>query len=388
MDMDANFDFLLHIGILLLAANIGGIISKKLKQPAVLGQILVGIFLGFGFLEKTQLIHDLSEIGVILLMFTAGLETDVNELKASGKSSTAIAITGVSVPMLMVSVVSYWITKDMVSSLMLGLIVTATSVSLTVQTLKELGQLKTKQGVAILGGAIIDDVIGIILLTVVIGMLRPSQESSVMIVIGKIFFFFVMTLLIGFVLLKVIHKIKRKGRVASYSLICCLFLAYLSEKMGVAAVTGAYFMGVIFSMTHYHNKITHDIQIISETVFTPIFFVGIGLGVQIDAIGDGFWFGMLIVFLAILGKIVGCGFGAKLTGFKGRQVLQIGIGMVPRAEVAIIIANLGFKMNFIGHKEFASAILLVVVTTLITPSLLKWAFKGKEVEEFSEVRDV
>ncbi|TCO78782.1 cation:proton antiporter [Marinisporobacter balticus] len=379
--MDSKAVFLMHIGILLLGANIGGFISTKLKQPAVLGQILVGIFLGMGILEKTELIHYLSEIGVVLLMFIAGLETDVNELRASGKSSAAIAVAGVIVPIVMVSGAAYLISGNFISSIILGLISVATSVSISVQTLKELGHLRTRQGVGILGAAIIDDIIGIVLLTIVVGMARPGTGGNVFIVILKIFLFFVITMVVGYILVRILVKISDRvnvrRRIVPYAIISCLILAFISEELGVAAVTGAYFAGVIFSMTPYRHKVSHDVGVIADTIFTPIFFVGIGLGVELSSIGDGLGFSILLLGLGIIGKIAGCGFGAKITGFSGKHALQVGIGMVPRAEVSIIIANLGLKMALIGHKEFASAIVLVIATTLITPLLLKWSFKGE-----------
>ena len=374
--------FLLQIAILLLGANIGGIISKKLKQPAVLGQILVGIVLGMGFMEKTELINHISEIGVIFLMFIAGLETDVNELKASGASSTTIAIAGVIFPLVLVGGAAYLITGNLISSIFLGIISTATSVSISVQTLKEIGQLKTKQGVGILGAAIIDDIIGIILLTLMISIVRPGTNSNILIVSLKIALFFVIIVIVGYLLVKILAKIaptaNLSGKIVSYAIIGCFGLAFLSEEMGVAAITGAYFAGVIFSMTPYHHKVSHDIQLIAYSIFTPVFFVAIGLGVNIASLGTALGFGIILLVLGCIGKILGCGMGAKMTGFSTKHALQIGIGMIPRAEVAIIITNLGLQMKLIGQQEFTSVILLVIVTTLLTPSLLKWSFKGEK----------
>ena len=380
--MESKMFFLLQLGILLLGANIGGIISRKLKQPAVLGQILVGIVLGMGIIEKTELINNISEIGVIFLMFIAGLETDVNELKASGASSTTIAIAGVIFPLFLVGGAAYLITGKLISSIFLGVISTATSVSISVQTLKEIGQLKTKQGVGILGAAIIDDIIGIILLTLMIGIVKPGSDSSVLLVIFKIAIFFVITSIIGYLFVKILTRFSAarnlSNRIVSFAIIGCFGLAFLSEELGVAAITGAYFAGVIFSMTPYSHKISHDIQLIAYSIFTPVFFVGIGLGVELSSLGTALGFGMLLLLLGCIGKIVGCGWGARMTGFRPKHALQIGIGMIPRAEVAIIITNLGVQMKLIGHKEFTSVILLVIVTTLLTPSLLKWSFKGEE----------
>ncbi|MBB6215618.1 Kef-type K+ transport system membrane component KefB [Anaerosolibacter carboniphilus] len=382
--MESKMLFLLQIGILLLGANFGGWVSARLKQPAVLGQILVGVILGMGIIKETELIHHISEIGVIFLMFIAGLETDVEELKASKSSSSAIALGGVLLPLVMVSGAAYLITGKMVSSIFLGIVSTATSVSISVQTLRELGHLRTKQGVGILGAAIIDDIIGIILLTVMIGMVKPSAGSNVLIVLLKIAAFFAITFFIGTVLVKMLRRVSKainlNDKIVVYAIVCCFVLAFVSEELGVAAITGAYFAGVILSLTPYHHKISYDIQLVAYSFFTPIFFVGIGLGVHLGSLGHALGFGVLLLVLGIIGKIVGCGLGAKLTGFNNRHAFQIGIGMIPRAEVAIIIANLGLQMDIIGSDDFTSVILLVIVTTLITPSLLKLAFREEKKE--------
>ncbi|MDF2545640.1 MAG: cation:proton antiporter [Anaerosolibacter sp.] len=380
--MESKMFFLLQIAILLLGANLGGWVSTKLKQPAVLGQILVGIILGLGIIKETELIHHISEIGVVFLMFIAGLETDVEELKASKSSSSAIALGGVVFPLVMVSGAAYLITGEMISSIFLGIVSTATSVSISVQTLRELGHLRTKQGVGILGAAIIDDIVGIILLTVMIGMVKPSAGSNVLVVLIKIALFFFITFVVGTILVKMLRRINKainlNDKIVTYAVVCCFVLAFVSEELGVAAITGAYFAGVILSMTPYHRKISYDIQLVAYSFFTPIFFVGIGLGVHLSSLGHALGFGVLLLVLGIIGKIVGCGLGAKLTGFSNRHSLQIGIGMIPRAEVAIIIANLGLQMKIIGSDEFTSVILLVIVTTLMTPSLLKMAFKEEK----------
>lgn len=381
--MESNLEIVFQIGILLLAANVGGLISKKFKQPAVLGQIIAGMLVGL-VMEKTELIGGLSEIGVILFLFIAGLETDVEELKASGKSSTAIAVMGVVVPMALVSGAAYYLTGSLISSLIVGLISIATSVSISVQTLQEIGFLRTRQGVGILGAAIIDDIIGVILLTIIIGVALPSEAANIFMVIAKIVLVFIIISIVGFVILKVIAKMKMfnnnmKDKVVGLSLVLCMILAYVSEELGVAAITGAYFAGVIFSMTPYSHKISHDVQTMTTIFFGPIFFASIGLGVGLEAFGKDIWYSLLLLGLGVIGKIIGCGWGARATGFDKRQALQIGIGMVPRAEVSLIIANLGLQLALINQKEFSSAIVLVIGTTLITPPLLKWSFK-KEME--------
>lgn len=385
--MHSKLAFILEIGVILLAANIGGIISRKLKQPAVLGQIVAGIVLGFGIMEKTPMIEHMGEIGVIFLMFIAGLETDVKELQESSKSSSLIAVGGVIVPIVLVTAGTYYMTRDIIPSVFMGVISTATSVSISVQTLRELGQLRTRQGIGILGAAIIDDIVGIILLTLIVGVVKPEVSSSILVVLAKIAAFFALTFLVGVAITKLVRRFGRtiriEEKIVTYAIVTCFILAFISEELGVAAITGAYFSGVVFSMTEFRHKVSHEVNRIATILFTPIFFVSIGMGVNISAALSALGIGTVFILTGSIGKVIGCGFGAKLSGFEGKKALQIGIGMVPRAEVAIIIANLGIQMEIIGQNELAAVILMVLVTTLITPSLLKWSFDEQSDAEKS-----
>ncbi|EOD01763.1 cation:proton antiporter [Caldisalinibacter kiritimatiensis] len=383
--MEHNLTFLLDIALILIFANIGGYISKKLKQPSVLGQILAGLLVGPSVLNLINTgvsISHMAEIGVILLMFIAGLETDLRDLKASGKSSTFIAIGGIVVPLL-AGILAIYLTKpgaDFTEALFVGVILTATSVSITVQALRELGKLRTRQGIGILGAAIIDDVAGIIILTLVVGIAAPSESVSIFLVIGKIVSFFILSIVVGIVFSKLLTKysdiVSRENRILTAALIFCFLLAFIAEELGVAAIIGAYFTGVLFSTTPHRNRVSHEIQRIAYSLFTPIFFMNIGLNVRLDHIGGTIGISIALILAAILGKVIGCGIGAKLSNFKTREALQISIGMIPRAEVALIVANLGLKMQIIGHEIFTSTILIVLATTIVTPPLLKLAFNN------------
>ncbi|MBK5251841.1 MAG: cation:proton antiporter [Peptostreptococcaceae bacterium] len=386
--VEEGYDFLLQLALVLLAGNIGGLISKKFKQPQVLGQIIAGVLLGTYFMEKTEIIYYFSQIGVIMLMFIAGIETDVNELNRSKGSSSLIALGGVSIPFALVCGGFYFFSGDLTLSIFMGVASMATSVSISVQTLRELNKLKSRQGMGILGAAIIDDVVGIILLSVAISVLVPESGTGMTSVIVKLVVFFIIVAIVGiavkdyskgnvsFLRLMGIFNIDRM--LISYALIFTLAMAFLSEKMGVAAVTGAYFAGVILSMANGRHTITHNINRIGSVVFTPIFFVSIGMGINLTKISFGGLPELSFIFFAIIGKIIGCGLGAKISGFKWKQSLQIGIGMIPRAEVAIIIASLGVGLGVIGNEQLTAVVLMVLITTLITPSLLKLAFKEKE----------
>lgn len=376
---------LLELAIMLIWAKVGAFLSNKAKQPSVLGQIIAGVILGpmvLGYLRETETIKVFAEIGVIFLMFIAGLETDVHELKESSTSSAVIAGFGVLTPMVLGAGAAYLLCRSPIESLFIGVILTATSVSISVQTLREMGKLQTKQGVAILGAAIIDDVLGIILLTLLIGFTSPATaENSILLVIGKMLLFFISAGVAGYFATRLLTRYARKvdvgDRIVTIAVIMCFLAAYYSEELGVAAITGAYFAGIIFSTTPFRNKVSYNIQRIAYSIFTPIFFISIGLKVQSGDLGTALGFGLIITAIGILSKILGCGLGAKLSGFNNIQSLQIGAGMIARAEVALIITNLGLKLKVIGHSIFTSVVLLVLVSTLVTPSLLKYVF-GKE----------
>lgn len=195
---------------------------------------------------------------------------------------------------------------------------------------------------------------------------------------------FAITLILGYSITKLLklccNKINFDDKIVTYAVIVCFILAFVSEELGVAAITGAYFSGVVFSMTEHRHKVSHEINRIATIMFTPVFFVSIGMGVDLGSAASAIGFGSIFIVLAVFGKIVGCGLGARLSGFNGREAFQVGFGMIPRAEVAIIIANLGLKMEVIDNHVMASVILMVLVTTLVTPSLLKWSFTEKKKE--------
>lgn len=388
--MHSNFDFLMQLSIILMSATFGGFVSKKLGQPAVLGQIIVGIILGVAFMEKTEFIENIAEIGVVFLMFIAGVETDVKELLETGKSSLLIALGGVLMPGALVFGGMYFLYPDNFGlALFMGVISTATSVSISVQTLREMSKLRTKQGISILGAAIIDDIVGIVLLTFVVAIVKPNASMSISHTIINIISFFAIVAGVGFVINKtfvfLFERFSVQKKVAVYAIVICFLLAFISEKLGVAAITGSYFAGVIFSMTPYRHKVSHEINKISTLLFTPVFFVSIGMGVDLKSAFSAISIGSVFILLAVLGKIIGCGFGARISGFNVKESIQVGVGMIPRAEVAIIIATLGVKMEVIGDKEMAAVLLMVLFTTLITPSLLKLSFEEKSEKKILEV---
>ncbi len=386
-------NFVFDLILILLFTNIFGSISSKFKQPAVLGQILAGLIIGpaiLNLVKPSSFISEFSEIGVILLMFMAGMETNIDDMKKSAGSATVIALSGMLVPLILgfVTIKFLYSSGGAYQALYTGVILTATSISITVQTLREFGKLKDKTGVNIIGAAIADDVGGIILLTLVVGMSDPSKGASPLIIILKVIIFFILAAIAS-------RGIKRfmagySNRIASYitpssiALICCLIFAYSASLFEVANIIGAYAAGLVFSVVPNNQRIEHEINTICSTLFTPVFFANIGLAVNIVNIGEIIIPAIVINVVAIIGKITGGGLGAKLLKFSNQESIQIGVGMVPRGEVAIITANLGKKAEMINDEIFTSIIIMSIFTSVVTPVLLKKVYstniKGSEIK--------
>ena len=393
-----DYKFLLDIAIILASTKILGLFTKKVNMPQVVGALLAGVIVGpacVGVLTETDMIQNMAELGVIVLMFCAGMETDIEELKRSGKASFVIALLGVIVPLVVGGGVAYLFinngyidTSDVTSSVFLqsvfiGVILTATSVSITVETLKELGKLKTKSGNAILGAAIIDDILGIIALTIVTSLADTSVNIAV--VLFKIVLFFVFCGVVGVIVYYAFKKwceISGKGmhRHAIIAFVICLVMAFCAEHFfGVADITGAFFAGLIISMTQKDQFIASKFDVLSYLLLSPIFFASIGLKVELPKMGPAIIaFAAVITIVALLTKIIGCGLGAKVCGYKNYQALRIGVGMISRGEVALIVASKGAAVGLMSNNIMGPIIIVVVITTIITPILLKPVF-NKEI---------
>lgn len=388
-----DYSYLISIALILLSTKVLGLFSKVVRLPQVVGALLAGIILGpacLGIVHSTEMLSNLSEIGVIVLMFAAGLETDIDELKCSGKASFLIALIGVLVPLAGGAAVAYFFNDSTDSNVMLqnifiGIILTATSVSITVETLKEMGKLSTRAGNAILGAAIIDDILGIIALTVVISM--ADESVNIGIVLLKILGFFAFT----FVAAVGYHYAFKKWtdnsavklrRYVVISFVFCLVLAYCAEVFfGVADITGAFFAGLALSGTKKSEYISKRFDTLSYLLLSPIFFAGIGLKVELPKMnGEIVLFTVLLCVVAALTKVIGCGLGAKICKYTSKESLQIGVGMISRGEVALIVANKGEAVGLMSDKFFAPVIIMVVFTTVVTPVLLKLVFKDKTSE--------
>ncbi|GLX69677.1 cation:proton antiporter [Paenibacillus glycanilyticus] len=378
-------EFILYLAIILIATKLAGALSVKLGQPAVLGKLLAGIIIGpalLGWIHPDDFIGHFSEIGVLLLMFIAGLETDLDQLKSNWKASFAVALGGILLPF----VGGYGMGKAFGltsgQSMFLGLLMCATSVSISVQTLKEMNKLQTREGTTILGAAVVDDVVVVILLAVMMSVLLPVSDVSIGLVIGKKLIFFAVVLVAGWLLvprfLKWFEPLKVTEAVMSAGLIVCFAFSYFAEEMGIAGIIGAFAAGIAISQTKFKHQVESKIEPIAFTLFVPVFFVSIGLHITFDGVGEQLWFIILLTIVACITKLIGGGVGARLTGFDNRSSLAIGAGMVSRGEVALIIAASGLESGLLLQKYFTSIVLVVILTTLITPPLLKMTLKERQ----------
>lgn len=380
-----TLSILRNLAIILATAKFFGLVARKAHAPQVVGEIIAGLLIGPSLLNVVQsndFISGMAEIGVILLMFSAGLETDLDELKKSGLKATMVAAIGVLVPLILGTFLYMFFygfgapgSEKFVQALFIGTILTATSVSITVQVLKELGKTSTPVGQTIISAAIIDDVLGIIVLTAVLSL--KGGEAHIGFVLLRILAFFALAVASGIVILKVMKKIENRWphtqRIPIMGIVLAFALSYIADKyFGVADITGAYVAGVILCSMKSSNYIERKMDINSYMIFGPIFFVSIGLQVNLRQLDPTILvFSVAFVVVGLLGKIIGCGGISKLMHFKNMDALKIGVGMMTRGEVALIVTQRGLKAGIIGSEFFTAVILLIVTSSIITPVTLK-----------------
>lgn len=393
-----SYSFLLSLALILLFTKIFGIATAHVHLPQVVGALLAGILLGpsgIGLLQQSDFLVKTAEIGVIMLMFLAGIDTDINELKHTGPAACLIAAAGVFVPIIGCGGVYYLFFGngfDRISFLkaaFVGVVFAATSVSITVETLNEMGKLKTRVGTTILSAAIIDDIIGIIVLSVLSAMGDSSVNPGITVL--KIIAFFVFTFIVGFVVYKIFKKVtvhhETSRRVAVWALAFCFLMSYCAEKLfGVADITGAYFAGVILcNLTKSRQYVAKKITAASYLLFSPVFFANIGLKTDLSGLNTQILlFALVLAVMAVMTKIVGCGLAARVTKMGNRDSLSVGIGMVARGEVALMVAQKGIDGGYIDPSVFPAIVLCVVVAALITPVLLKLSLSHGNSEDTEE----
>ncbi len=393
-----NYEFLLWIALILISTKVLGLLCKAVNLPEVVGALLAGVILGPSALNLMSMQGDtgtllgyVAEMGVIFLMFSAGLDTDLKELKANLGASFVTALIGVIVPLIggMIGYALYFGEDlsnydQMLQSLFVGVVLTATSVSITVETLREMGKLSGKVGMTILGAAIIDDILGMIVLAVVSSMKDTSVKPAAVLIKIVLYFVLILVLFLATTHLEfAFSKNDHKRRVAIFAIAFCFILAYVSEVgFGIADITGAYFAGVMLCQSKIRDYVDIKIHDVSTVFFSCIFFASVGLKVTMGGMTLKVWlFAVILTVIAIITKMIGCGLGAKICKFTWKESLQTGVGMISRGEVALIVAEKGRQVGLISEDLFAPIILVVIITTLITPILLKVVFKGEKPAE-------
>lgn len=404
-----TFSMFKDMAIIILAAEIFGLLAKKCKAPQVVGQILAGLLIGpaiLNLIQPSDFLNQMAEIGVVLLMFSAGLETDLKELIRTGPLALLVACVGVAVPLLggfvLFSLLMYGGfpavgSPEFFRALFIGSIMTATSVTISVQTLRELGHLKGKIGTLILSAAIIDDVIGIIVLTFVISLSGGDASGSTSIgkVLIQILLFFIVTIGVGILVYKLFKflnkKYEHRRRIPIFGLAFALIMSFVAEKFfGIADITGAYAAGIILSSIKDSDYVAQKMDISSYMIFGPIFFVNIGLKTTFENMtGELMLFSVLFVIVALITKIIGCGLTAKLAKNSWKDSLKVGVGMMTRGEVALIVASKGLNVGLMDQKYFVAVILLIICSSVATPIVLKLLYRGEkkpgEIEENQQI---
>ena len=361
-----SYDFLLTIAIIMLFTKVFGLTSERVHMPQVVGALIAGVLVGpscLGWVGETDFLVKAAEIGVIILMFNAGMDTDLDELKTPGFASFIIALIGVIVPLIGGAACYLAFDNDptdsmnMLKAAFIGVVLTATSVSITVETLREMGKLKSKVGTAILGAAVIDDILGIVV---------------------RIVAFFGFVLVVGLVMYRVFLKMEEKWhrhrRIAIYAVAFAFLMSYVAERyFGIADITGAYFAGIVMCrLSSARDYVASKTNVLGYMLFSPLFFASIGIKTNLEGLTSTMAiFAVVLTIVAILTKIIGCGIGARIMGFHTYDAFSIGLGMVSRGEVALIVAQKGEQAGLIDPHMFPPIVLVVIVTTLVTPILLK-----------------
>ncbi len=382
------------LAVILVAAKSAGYLSTKLGQPAVLGELLVGVILGPSLIDLShlpfitdthlgELIHELGELGVLLLMFLAGLELHLSELAKNTKVSAYAGILGVLFPVSLGVLAGALFNLNLDSSIFFGLALGATSVSISAQTLMELKALRSRVGLGLLGAAVFDDILVILLLSIFTALAGGGSVNEILVVFGKMILFLAVSMGFGLWALpwlaRRVRRLPVSQNVLTFGIVILLVYGMAAELLGgIAAITGTFLAGLMFARTPEKSELETGLRALSYSFFVPIFFVSIGLSIDIRELDlSAVWLVILASVFGILGKILGAGAGARLAQFSWRESLQLGIGMVSRGEVGLIVASIGLSGGYITPAAFSAILGMVLITTLVTPIMLRAAFKSK-----------
>jgi Kef-type K+ transport system membrane component KefB len=395
-----SLQVILLLTLVVASAKMAGALATRIHQPSVFGEILVGLLLGPTLLNVLawpvfapapgaigtpliDLVRDLAQVGVLLLMFVAGLETDLVMMRHVGKVAFWSAFGGVVLPMVFGAMTAvafglplYW------EGIFIGAILTATSVSISAQTLLEIGALRTREGSTILGAAVIDDVMGIIVLSLVVALAKASGAGldwgQLGLVVVRVTLFFIAAISARHLLTPALRWAATLGvsqAVLSAGVVLMFIYAWAAEYVGaVAAITGAYLAGVLIAQTEFKKEIDAGIHPLTYSIFVPLFFISIGLEANGRELGARAMFTVVLVLVAIVAKAIGCGVFARLFGFSNRESVRVGVGMISRGEVGLIVAGYGLANGLIGSDVFSASVLMVLATTMVTPPLMRLVF--------------
>ncbi len=404
--MSPTLQLILALGLVIFTAKAAGLIFTRLHQPSVLGELVVGLVLGPSVLNlfgadifhsghPQEILLELAEIGVILLMFVAGMEVDLREMLETGRVALLAGIFGVAVPLVLGALLALPFGYSLLACVFIGLILTATSVSISAQTLLELGVLKSREGLALLGAAVVDDVLVIFVLSLFLALTGDGRAgpAEVVGVVARMLLFGIGAVLVGRFLIEPVTRrivnLPISEGVIAWVLVATLLYAWAAEAVGqIAAITGAFLAGIFFARTGQREEIERGMHTITYSLFVPIFLVSIGLRADARTLSANGWtFAVALTLIAIVSKVIGAGLGARAAGFDNRASLRVGVGMISRGEVGLIVAAIGMDVGLVDAPLFSAVVVMVLLTTLVTPPLLRWVLVSKEgVEDDTPAR--
>lgn len=372
-------NYLLVLVLILLVAWLMGEAFERLQMPAVVGQLVGGFLLGpavLNWVKPSSMIATFAELGVIVLMFLAGLESDLNLLKKYFKPSIVVAVLGIALPVISIYALGRFHALSTLESLFIGVIFAATSVSISVAVLKEMHALNTDAGVTILGAAVADDILSVLLLSAVVTIFGVSDDGpqlSLPMIVGLQVLFFLLIWVLYYVVKKFpIHIWKNwQSYVSLFALLFCLLMSGIAEDVQLSAITGAFFAGIIVSQTEYRKQVTIQVENFGMLLFVPIFFVNVGLNMQLSGIMNNVWLFIDLSLLAVITKFLGAYEGSRMFGFDHVSAAEVGAGMISRGEVGLIIAEMGLKSHLISENYYSTIIAAIVITTIVAPLILR-----------------
>ena len=399
--MESTLQFLLALAVIIATAKTAGYLSTRLGQPAVLGELVVGLLLGPTLIDMlhwsmfmsheghlSEVIHDIAQLGVLFLMFMAGLEVDLQTMRVAGRTALLAGVLGVIAPISLGALAVMPFGFNFQQALFMGLVLSATSVSISAQTLMELGVLRSRVGITLLGGAVVDDVLVILCLSLFTAMVDGSGGGpmAIILVILKMLLFLLIAIWFGLRLIPrlghLVDHLPISEGIMALAVVLTLIYAWAAESLGgMAAITGAFLAGLLFGRTSFRQHLESGMHVLTYAFLVPVFFVSIGLEADIKSVGlDGIPLALLIIAVAVVSKVVGCGAGGLLGGLSPQDALRLGVGMTSRGEVGLIVATVGLSAGLIEGDIFATVVLMVLVTTLLTPVLLRFLYPKSEME--------